>query len=196
MFGFYFFALHGHGSNGSEFSLYQPFRHLKVINAHPCTRRPNHFILFIGHVFQHLYHSCCSALGPLQFVNLFTTEQCWPTDRVLLLESPPGQVQRIIPSGALSKWCCIRSPWAPRTLFAAVSQCLSAEYSHCKICFCIWCSGFVTPVLCRDSPGLHYRGKCLISLREWNCEQRWNLAQMKPCLSVPTNRCLPVSRVS
>lgn len=144
MFGFYFFALHGHGSNGSEFSLYQPFRHLKVINAHPCTRRPNHFILFIGHVFQHLYHSCCSALGPLQFVNLFTTEQCWPTDRVLLLESPPGQVQRIIPSGALSKWCCIRSPWAPRTLFAAVSQCLSAEYSHCKICFCIWCSGFVT----------------------------------------------------
>lgn len=150
-----------------------------------------------------LHRPCFSAPVSLLLLCSGPPPICQPlysravlSNRVLLLESPPGQVQRIIPSGALSKWCCIRSPWAPCTLFAAVSQCLSAEYSHCKICFCIWCSGFVTPVLCRDSPGLHYKGKCLISLREWNCEQRWNLAQMKPCLSVPTNRCLPVSRVS
>lgn len=93
------------------------------------------------------------ALGSLQTVRLFTTEQSWAPDTVLLLDSPPCQVQWIIPSGALGRWWCIRSPWVPCTLFAAVSQGLSAEYRHCEICSCVRYSAFSSP--CRDSPGLH-----------------------------------------
>lgn len=99
-------------NNESEFFWYQPFRHLKMINTQSQTHRPNDFILSSSSIFFSTWITPV-ALGSLQIVKPFPTEQSWAPDKVLLLEPQPCQVQWIIPPGALGRRWCMRSPWVP-----------------------------------------------------------------------------------
>lgn len=99
-------------NNESEFFWYQPFRHLKMINTQSQTHRPNDFILSSSSIFFSTWITPV-ALGSLQIVKPFPTEQSWAPDKALLLEPQPCQVQWIIPPGALGRRWCMRSPWVP-----------------------------------------------------------------------------------
>lgn len=151
-----FFALHGHReqwiNNSLHTDLLDAWRWLLHIHRGPWAQSPIISFFIPSLVFQHLYHSLlCSGLSP-SYLPLHCRAV---SGTVLLLKCPPCLVQWLIPSRALHKWWCLRSPWVPCTLFAALSQGLPTEYSHCKICFGVWCSGFSTPIPCRDSLGWH-----------------------------------------